>query len=330
MYQSLLLFLLSTLSINGIARSQELSENYESKTAIEKQSEIWDIMLADDRPMACVPNIVEFGLGLLFDDLSLSFEHYKDYLPYDHVKRIHTTGGVAKAIWRNTGNHSYTGLFQSESNPAIVRMSLADTTFIPGISVKLFRDGMESANFAALHALERQGGRNFFQETFSNHIAQPTQLHHMIAFYLFGRVSQPAEMIGISDFATHNQTGVEVEEPRFPYRLKIKPEVNLTNSYVDGDSVKDQLTSIKNGTLIYHVYALDTPDVKGDGEKIGEIVTESDMIYSAAGDKFLFFRHQRIEDDFALRPDFVPKDSRRSRQLTHPCPQLRRLMRDRL
>jgi hypothetical protein len=43
---------------------------------------------------------------------------------------------------------------------------------------------------------------------------------------------------------------------------------------------------------------------------IGDLVTTSIPIYSKLGDEFLFFRHQLMDDDFKLRPEWKQKTRR--------------------
>ena len=38
--------------------------------------------------------------------------------------------------------------------------------------------------------------------------------------------------------------------------------------------------------------------------RIGTLVTNSESVTSKYGDEVLFFRHQRVEDDVALKPEW--------------------------
>ena len=46
-------------------------------------------------------------------------------------------------------------------------------TMIPGMGVKLLRDGIDSANFPAMYSVDGQNSLNFFANDFSNHIPTP-------------------------------------------------------------------------------------------------------------------------------------------------------------
>ena len=75
------------------------------------------------------------------------------------VKTIHSQGNVAKIQWVDLGGHNYTGMFNG-SDFGYVRMSTAapvDTstpTMVPGMGVKLLRNGMDSANFVAMFSVD--------------------------------------------------------------------------------------------------------------------------------------------------------------------------------
>ena len=92
------------------------------------------------------------------------------------TKYIHTVGALGKTEWKSIGNHPYTGIFTGATQ-GYTRMSIAaepnekELQTIPGIGVKFLRDGMDSANFVAMYALDGQESWNFFKNDFSNHIA---------------------------------------------------------------------------------------------------------------------------------------------------------------
>lgn len=72
------------------------------------------------------------------------------------------------------------------------------------------------------------------------------------------------------------------------------------------DSFLDDLLSIPPGSALYDIFACPEPEAVVDPtklERIGQIITASDMILSPPDDG-LFFRHQRKEEDFELRPEW--------------------------
>ena len=69
----------------------------------------------------------------------------------------------------------------------------------------------------------------------------------------------------------------------------------------------DDLASIPAGSKVYDIYAMSAPEELGGTESlIGAFVTASEITTSLWGDDHLFFRHQRIDDDFAIKPEWEP------------------------
>ena len=69
----------------------------------------------------------------------------------------------------------------------------------------------------------------------------------------------------------------------------------------------DDLASIPAGSKIYDIYAWDAPEELGGTETlIGAFVTASEFTTSMWGDDHLYFRHQRIDDDLAINPEWEP------------------------
>ena len=95
-------------------------------------------------------------------------------------KTIHAIGNVGKLKWIDLGGHSYTGMFNGDTDSGYVRFSSAvgaDTTtpnLKPGMGVKLLRDGMDSANFVAMYSVDGQDSLNFFANDWNNHVAAAT------------------------------------------------------------------------------------------------------------------------------------------------------------
>merc|ERR1719265_1811076 len=73
----------------------------------------------------------------------------------------------------------------------------------------------------------------------------------------------------------------------------------------------ESLTSISAGVTLFDVYTHSSPTAKKQGkkEKLGTLTTTSQCVQSLFGDAALFFRHQRMEEDFALRPDWISSAS---------------------
>jgi len=78
-------------------------------------------------------------------------------------------------------------------------------------------------------------------------------------------------------------------------------------SLFDDNFVSDHLPTvlarIPANTAVFNVWA-EEPDQKP--LQIGQIIMTTTATSSKFGDEGLFFQHVRKEDDFALRPDWIP------------------------
>ena len=73
---------------------------------------------------------------------------------------------IAKIKWVNdvSASHPYTGLFKG-ADAGFIRFSTTNgslTYIIPGIGIKLLRDGVDSGNFVAMKDIDGHSGQNFF------------------------------------------------------------------------------------------------------------------------------------------------------------------------
>jgi len=238
-----------------------------------------------------------------------------------------TTGSDLPSKKKGKLAHPFTGLF-AENAYGMLRLSLAVDlkfgNFVPGIGVKLLRDGMPSANFVAMDSVDGQESGNFFEADFSNHIAKPQSVPQKLLGRKFAQTSSPPELVGLSDIATYRRNGEkvdsdssrgkedgEVEEKEskvvFPFELIVKPNEQLRKQYAKSapteEALEEALTSIPEGTIIYTLYGRAEPNDE-DLILIGTFQLTSRLLYSKFSDNGLFFRHQRIEEDMELRPEW--------------------------
>ena len=67
------------------------------------------------------------------------------------------------------------------------------------------------------------------------------------------------------------------------------------------------MQTIPSGSKLFSIYAFDQPEELGGVEAlIGSFVTDSLLLTSYWGDEHMYFRHQRMDDDIALRPEWEP------------------------
>ena len=100
------------------------------------------------------------------------------------------------------------------------------------------------------------------------------------------------------------------ETPVFPWSLRFVPNADLDfpatveAGYTD---FRDDLKTITKGTKLYDVYATDVPtELGGTEQKIAQIVTSSEMTTSYWGDEHFYIRHERMDDDLAIHPEWKP------------------------
>jgi len=296
------------------------NEAYESLTAAEKENILFENIKETNGTKGTYST--SRLLRLFTKDLSPSVDNYSDIVPYDGGKGIHSVGAVAKMKFKiidDNKKNPFTGLFAEGAPHGMIRMSLAlslkTRPFIPGVGVKLFRDGMPSANFVAMEGVDGQESGNFFERDFSTHIPPARSFAQRLMTQKFARTYDPPEMVGLSDIASFDGKGNKIgscnqgEEPvvNFPYELIMKPNQMLKEKFSDApatdEALEEALLSIPEGTDIYDVYARAEPqDV--DLIKLGTFELTSKLMYSKFGDDELFFRHQRITEDFELRPEW--------------------------
>ena len=63
--------------------------------------------------------------------------------------------------------------------------------------------------------------------------------------------------------------------------------------------------SLPSGTTLYKVFALNAPvELGGAKTQIADLILTISSTTSKWGDQHLFFRHQTVEDDISLQPDW--------------------------
>ena len=180
--------------------------------------------------------------------------------------------------------------------------------FVPGIGVKFLRTGVTSANFVGLNKLSAQvGSWDMFESSMSNVI--PPEAGDVATTVLAQRFCQTGHCItkvGLSNVCTYDQEGTEYPEPIFPFKITLIPEDQgfSKDAPASHAEYQAQYDGIKTGTKLYTVVAYQSPDDSA-GVTLGDLVVSDDCVGgSSFGDTKLFFKHQWIEDDVALRPQW--------------------------
>jgi hypothetical protein len=111
--------------------------------------------------------------------------------------------------------------------------------------------------------------------------------------------------VGVSDLAQYDEQGNEFNPPKFPFRIVVQPNQQLRTTFPAECVTRNlvsRLLAIEPGRL-FNVYAIDTPS--SSPQLIGFIDAIGKPIGSSFGDQLLFFKHQKREEDFAFRPEWV-------------------------
>jgi len=268
------------------------------------------------------------GMAELFlEDMKLTFDPLGDGFPYQWLnlikrpKAIHPVGPIANAVWKVEPNTlGYTGAFASGCTHGYIRLSFAaepkknPRNITPGIGFKCLRNQVHSGNLVAMYNLLGQDSWNFFAHDLSNHGPDVSPNSPSIIRALkwkFAEASVWPLMTGVSDFARYDQNGERTFSPVFPYRLIFHPTTAIHNSFPDTpqEPAEEVLArGLSQPQDLYYVYAVPSPDDQYNQEKwvkIATIAITSSAKTSNFGDKSLYFRHTRMEDDFELRPEWI-------------------------
>ena len=105
--------------------------------------------------------------------------------------------------------------------------------------------------------------------------------------------------------------GRETSHPLFPWCIILRPIGENVPAQVEGqqkdpDLFINQLVSIPEGTIVYEMLACPTPEAAANPdqlERLGVIRTASEVVRSGSSCP-LFFKHQKKEEDYSLRPQW--------------------------
>jgi hypothetical protein len=193
---------------------------------------------------------------------------------------------------------------------------LAAAKIFPGVALKVFRSGSEtSGNALFLGCKVGQTEDDFFAHCVCTQMTErmPRTLKPFVK--PFWKYSDYPLSLGMSDFCKVNAEGIPatIKEHNFPYALVLSPystsheksaATTTTTTATHSNSFLDDMLAVPAGTVLYDVFASPDPLSVADGRKlqrIGRIVTTSEMIQSPPDDG-LFFRHQKKDEDYLLRP----------------------------
>lgn len=294
------------------------SAQYQSLSANDKMSKLWSKITEDQTPFEFYNPLIL--ASIFIESMNPTFDHQADSFPFLRKKLIHTVGVIAKGELVMDPANGYSGVFEGASN-VLIRLSVAkkpdftkttaeeaQDNFTPGMSLKFLRDGLPSANLVAMYGVNGFPSWNFFYKDFSNHIPPAQGLALKTLACKFATATKYIMTVGLKDMASWNEKGEDRSgEMSFPFKLIFRPTDKVKNLFPD-DFVApytDQLKTIPAGTVLYDVYALDTPD--SQEKKIGSLRTNSAFVTSVWGDESYFIQHGFMDDDLGVHPEWVDK-----------------------
>merc|ERR1712072_548265 len=292
------------------------AEPFHSQAHNTKQSQLWERLTAPNVVGKSAPakSAAQVLSQILGESMITTFDDEWEVMPKGRTKVIHTQG-VACQFDLDVSSTQYTGLFAKGKQAGIIRMGAAANldswigrAFFPGMGIKFLRSGVRPGSFVALRATGAGGSENFFASTISNHVAPAAAL---VKLNKFQQASGCIDMVGLSDVCAYTQDGKTVASPNFPFELYFEPTAAAKATQNDekktNDSLLKALASIKPGTTLFDVYAFASPADKKAGKKalLGSLSTTSQCVQTLFGDEHFYFRHQRMEQDFALRPEWI-------------------------
>jgi len=241
------------------------------------------------------------------------FDDQWEVLPNGRERLIHSQGVVCQIDFNVDSNSPFTGVMSPGTQHGMIRLGSAASLdepllpkIFPGFGIKFLRSGVRSADWVALRTIGDGGSWNFMESQFANHAAPQDAL---LKLNKFQQASGCIDMVGLSDACTYDQNGHKISDPVFPFLVEFEPtgKVRFSDQKKSNADMLQELSSIRRGTDILEAFAYESPRDKARGHKIrlGTVTTSSECVQSLFGDLDLFFRHQRMEEDFALRPDWI-------------------------
>jgi len=217
---------------------------------------------------------------------------------------------------------SYTGMYASGAL-SLLRLSTAlspsDDGMTPALTVKMFKDGKPSANYAAMYTFGETPGNNFFLHSLSTHGPRKGNNFALkILAWAFDRISKVSSSCsGTMQLANSTASGSSIprSKVKVPFALILQPNpklYNLIRNY-HGPDVMAAISKLVNKTMVnevgWKVLAVTGPDFPKVDKivHIGNYVLESEITTSLWGDQKLFFQQQLFDDELDLVPDWKRK-----------------------
>jgi len=293
------------------------AQNYNDKTK-QLWSRITDPSVVDQSGPAQGLSGAQNFVDIISTSMITAFDDQWDVMPTGRSKVIHAQGVMCQFELEVQSNSPFTGVLSPGKQSGLIRLGSASSldglhpphvpTIFPGFGIKFLRSGVRSANWVSLRQTGPGGSYNFFDSAFSNHVA-PDQA--LINLGKFQQASGCIDSVGLSDACTYTQAGEKVDKPVFPFELWFEPtgSVSFADTKKSNSDLLAELAGIPDGSEVFSVHAFMSPADKKQGKQttIGKLTSKGTCHQSKFGDLDLFFRHQRMEEDFAQRTEWIPQ-----------------------
>lgn len=109
--------------------------------------------------------------------------------------------------------------------------------------------------------------------------------------------------VGLSDICKYDNDGKKTSNLVFPFKVVMDAHYNMPSTPITSHQLQNILVdTIQPNAPLYTVIAyIDNKNYI----ILGTIIPDSSCVTSKFGDAQLFFRHQLIEEDWTLKPDFM-------------------------
>jgi len=287
---------------------------FDAQSHTDKQKQLWGeisspSVVGKSQPAKSIASSLS---KMLLESMRTTFDSRWEVMPAGREKVIHVQGVHCSFELSVSAESVFTGIFAPGKVAGLIRLGSASNVeglggqIFPGLGIKFLRSGVHSANFVALRTAGPGGNTNFFDSEISSHAAPNKNLQRLGKFQ---QASGCIDMVGLSDVCAHTQDGEKVDKPVFPFKVIFEPAGNLkfANTKKTNSELLRELATIKAGTKLFDVYTVADPAHEKAGKRtfLGSLSTTSQCHQSLFGDQKLFFRHQRMEEDFALRPEWI-------------------------
>ncbi len=247
-----------------------------------------------DRPIA------EMRVVLQRSELEKALDREDDLMEAGRPKIIHARGAVAQVEFETDPESPFTGLLgppPAGGGSGLLRMSLVakvkgKAAVTPALALKLFVDGLPSADLLAMNHTVGQG-RDFdlFSNTMTNdltHKHRELRPPQKIMSILFERVSRQPRRLVVDHLVERHSDGSAVSEPAAPDRLRFTPTSEAREIFVGqaGVDFRVVLAGVPTGTVLYEVEGV----TGSESVPFARLRMTSRFVSSDAGDR-LYFRH---------------------------------------